>query len=201
MRIRMSMSLWRITWRSISGAPKVWRWRPGQGLVAAGLGKTERHRGQRQALAVEVAHDHAEARTLFAQAVARGHAQAVEAQVRGVGAEPAHLLQRRAREAFRVARHHDHGKAAGAFALQVCPDSERDPVAAHAGGDEHFFAVDHVVVAIEPRGGAQAGHVGAATGLGDAERRDHLAAQHGRDHLGLQGFAAVREHGRQADVV
>ena len=27
MRMRMSISRWRITWRSISGAPKVWRWR------------------------------------------------------------------------------------------------------------------------------------------------------------------------------
>jgi hypothetical protein len=27
MRICMSINLWRITWRSISGAPKVWRWR------------------------------------------------------------------------------------------------------------------------------------------------------------------------------
>ncbi|MDT4845270.1 hypothetical protein FQZ97_792540 [compost metagenome] len=175
--------------------------RPAQCFVVAGFGKTERHRGQGQAFAVEVAHDDAKASALFAQAVARGHAQAVEAQVCGVGAQPAHLLQRRAREAFRIARHDDHGEAAGASDLQVGANGERDPVAAHARGDEDLFTVDHVVTAVAPRRGAQAGHVGTATGLGDAQRGDLLAAQHRRNDLCLLLGGAVSEHRGQPDVV
>jgi hypothetical protein len=74
--------------------------------------------------------------------------------------------------------------AVGALAGRVTGAHRHgDPVGAHARGDEHLLAVDHVVVAtFKPRRGAQAGHVGAATGFGDRQRGDLLAAQHRRDH-------------------
>ena len=174
--------------------------RPVQRFVVTRLREAERHGAHGQALAVEVAHDHAKARALLAQAVARRHAHAVKAQVGGVGAVPAHLLQRAARDAGPVHGHGDHADAAGAFAVEVCSHCQREPVAAHAGGDEYYFAVDDVVVAVAARGGAQRGHVGAAAGFGDAERRDPFAAQYRGNDLGLQLGRAVREHRGQADV-
>ena len=146
--------------------------RPVHCFVVAGLGKAQGHGAHGQALAVEVAHDHAKARALFAQAVAHRHAHAVEAQVRGVGAVPAHLLQRAARDAGPVHGHDQHADAAGAFVAGVCSHSDREPVGAHAGGDEDLLTVDHVLVALAARGGAQRSHVGPAPGFGDAQGRD-----------------------------
>ena len=89
----------------------------------------------------------------------------------------------------------------GAFAVQIRAHRQRDPVAAHAGGDEHLLAVDHIVVAVEPGGGAQRGHIRSAAGFGDAECRNLFAAQHGRNDLGLQLGRTVFQDRRQADVV
>jgi hypothetical protein len=51
--------------------------------------------------------------------VARRHAHVVEAQVRGVAAQPAHLVEARARQARRVARHHEASR---------CPRVPASPV-------------------------------------------------------------------------
>ena len=56
-----------------------------------------------------------EAAVLLAHEVGHRHPAVVEAQVRGVGAPPAHLLERRAREARRVALDHERRDAAGAL--------------------------------------------------------------------------------------
>ncbi len=77
----------------------------------------------------------------------------------------------------------------------------RDPVGAHARGDEDLLAVDHPVGAVPPRRGAQAGHVGAGARLGDGQRRDLLAAQHRRAPPRCCDIRrAVAQHRRQADV-
>ena len=57
---------------------------PVQRFVKASLRKAQRHGRHGQALAVEVAHDHLEARAFVAQAVTLGHAHAIKAQLRGV---------------------------------------------------------------------------------------------------------------------
>src|SRR3990167_5079722 len=44
------------------------------------------------------------------------------------------------------------------------------PVGAHARGDEHLAAVDHIVIAIPDRGRLEVRDVAAAARLGDAER-------------------------------
>src|SRR5260370_26259236 len=54
-------------------------------------------------------------------------------------------------------------------------DNQR-PAAAGAAGDEYLPAVDDEVVALLPRGGGDAGHVGARVRLCDRERGDVLAA-------------------------
>ena len=57
---------------------------PVQRFVKASLRKAQRHGRHGQTLAVEVAHDHLEARAFFAQPVPLGHAHAVKAQLSGV---------------------------------------------------------------------------------------------------------------------
>src|SRR6266849_5271735 len=64
------------------------------------------------------------------------------------------------------------------LAIRLCDDKR--PAAAGAAGDEDLAAVDDEVVALLPRGGGDARHVGAGIGLGDRERRDVLPAD-GRD--------------------
>ena len=54
-------------------------------------------------------------------------------------------------------------------------------VRADAGGDERLGAVDDEVVAVADGAGRDAGDVGAAAGLGDRQRADHLPGQ-GRPH-------------------
>jgi hypothetical protein len=81
-------------------------------------------------------------------------------------------------EARRVALDHQQRHAAHAFATGA--HGHGDVVGAHARGDERLAAVDHVVVALATRGGAEVRHVRAAVGLGDRQRGDRLAAQHRR---------------------
>jgi hypothetical protein len=105
-------------------------------------------------------------------------------------------------QAGRIARHDDHRDAARALGSGFPgAHGHGDPVGPHARGDEHLFAVDDPFVAVQPRRGAQAGHVGAAAGFGDGQRGDLIAAQHRRYHLLLQCADAMAQHRRQADVV
>ena len=106
--------------------------RPAQGFVITALGKTQRHRRHRQALAVEVGQDDLEARALLAYEVAGGHTHPIKAQMCRVRTQPAHLLQRAARETHGIAGHHQHGDAHGAFVLEISTHRHREPVRAHA---------------------------------------------------------------------
>ena len=53
----------------------------------------------------------------------------------------------------------------------------------NAVGDEHLGAVQHIVVAIAHRAGADAGDVGTGAGLGDTDRGDGLSRHHARQVL------------------
>ena len=105
--------------------------RPDQRLVVAGHGKAQRGAGDAKALGVEIAHDGLEARALVAQQVARRHAHAIEAQVRGVAAQPAHLVEARAAQALAVAGHEQQRDVLRAPPVS-CAHGHRDPVGAHA---------------------------------------------------------------------
>src|SRR6266851_2657039 len=61
-------------------------------------------------------------------------------------------------------------------ALAIRLRNNQRPAAAGAAGDEDLAAVDDEVVALLPRGGGDARHVGAGVRLGDRERGDLLTA-------------------------
>ena len=92
--------------------------------------------------------------------------------------------------------------AAGAAVERGPDDDELGPV---AGGDVDLLAVEHVLVAVEPRGRADRGRVRAGLGLGDRHRRP-LAAEalqlllvgHGGDRRLAEALAGHRQ--QQPDV-
>ena len=114
---------------------------------------------------------------------------------------PAHFLQGAARQPGTVAGYYQHGYAAAPLVARVGAHGHRQVVSAHSRGNKDFFAVHHIVVAVQARGGAQGRHVGAAAGLGNGKRGNFFATQHRRYHLALQRVRAPAQHRRQADVV
>jgi hypothetical protein len=96
----------------------------------------------------------------------------------------------------------DHQQAHPLMPLRrVGLDREHDGVAVEAVGDEGLRAVDDVVVAVEPGGGADRREVGAGPGLGHGDR----AHPHPGDHAGQPAAALLLvgrgEEVRQHDVV
>ncbi len=174
---------------------------PTQCFVVAAFREAQGHSRHGQALPIEVGQDDLEARALFAHQVAGGYPHTVKADLRGVGAQPAHLLEWAARQTYRITRHHQHGDAHGALVLQVGAHCHRDPVGPHTGRDENLFTVHHVLIAFQSGGGLERGHIGAAAGFGNGQRGNLLAGQHIGYHLLLQGRAAVAHHWGQSNVV
>src|SRR5713226_1715564 len=81
-------------------------------------------------------------------------------------------------------------------ALAIRLRNDQRPAAAGAAGDEDLAAVDDEVVALLPRGGGDAGHVGAGVRLGDRERGDLLAANRRDDPFALLLLCPKLEYGR-----
>ena len=127
------------------------------------------------------------------------HAHVVEEELRGVRRPPAHLLELGAAEALAVTldqqqRHAGSARPAGAHRHGVV-------VGAHARGDEHLGAVDHVMVTLAARRGLEVGDVRAARRLGDGKRADLLAGQDLGQDLALHPFRAQCRDRRRADRV
>ncbi|MNL28409.1 hypothetical protein D3C87_1500500 [compost metagenome] len=80
-------------------------------------------------------------------------------------------------------RGHDEGADAALAGGLVGHGHDDGHVGVLAAGDELLHAVEHVVVAIAPGGGAQRGGVRADVRLGQAERAQHLAARQRRQPL------------------
>ena len=89
--------------------------------------------------------------------------------------QPVFFSARPTREAGRALLHDEHRHVALAAAGL---GGDEVQVGVHAVGDEHLGAVEHPVVALTLRRGADARHVGAGARLGDADRRDQLAGDH-----------------------
>src|SRR5699024_285883 len=103
-----------------------------------------------------------------------------------------------------LARHDERLDGGAALAL-VDGRPHDDVVGTGAGGDEDLGAVEHVLVAVEPRRGGHGGRVGAEVGLGDGHGRPHaaeplelLVAGDGGDRRVAEALAGDRQ--RQADV-
>ncbi len=193
--------------------------RPVERLVKAGLGKPQRRHRHGQAFAVEVAHDHLEARARLADQVARRHAHVVKVQLRGVRAHAspscaaANASAPRCRPAPPARRCHGHRASVACRArhgprivakcrVVIGAHGHRQVVGPHARGDEGLLAVDHIIIAVAPRGGAERRHVRAAARLGDCQRCD--LSRRATPAGTISRCSSVdpwRTHRRQTDVV
>ena len=119
-----------------------------------------------------------------------------------VAGPPAHLGQRRAGQARRVALDQQRRDATGPLVGRVGAHRHGDEVSPHARGDEHLLAIDDVVIAravgASDRRGLERRNVRTTGGLGHRQRGDLLPSQHRRDHPGLQRSAAIGLDRRQA---
>ena len=135
------------------------------------------HRRGRNALGLEVLHDRVEPRVLLAQQVCRRNTAILEHQFRGVGTQPAGLVQRAANAKSRRALFHDEdGNATGSLCVRIGAYRDEVDIGEHSVGDEHLAAVEYPAVAIAPGACANAGHVGARIRLGDRHRSNLFAA-------------------------
>ena len=105
------------------------------------------------------------------------------------------VFQPRHHIAGRVGRHDEGAHALLAGALVGDGDDDGD-MAVLAAGDELLDAVDHIVVAVLHRRGAQGRGVAAHMRLGQAERAQHLALRQRRQPLlFLRGVAVAHQDG------
>ena len=129
------------------------------------------HRGGCDTLALEILHDRIESGVLFAQQISRGHAAVFEDQFRGVGTQPAGLVQRAANAKTRRAFFDDeHGDAAGTLRSRIGFRRHKVQIGLHAIGDEHLGAVQYPIGAVDSGASADAGDVGSRIGLGHRHR-------------------------------
>src|SRR5712691_5021345 len=82
-------------------------------------------------------------------------------------------------------------------ALAIRLRDDQRPAATGAAGDEDLAAVDDEVVALLPRGGGDAGYVGAGVRLGDRERGDVLTADRRDDPFAFLLLGPELEDGRR----
>jgi hypothetical protein len=169
-------------------------------LVEHALRAGDAARRADQPLALELPHDVVEAAADLAEGGARGDADVLEGEERRVGRVHPELLEALlAHDAGKV--HVDEEEREAVVAgVRVGLRDEHDEVGPVAVRDVRLRAVDDEVVAVPRRPGADAGDVGARVGLGDAEARDSLAADRGREVLlllllGAEGEDRRRRHG------
>src|SRR6185295_15711762 len=171
----------------------------GQRLFEDVRRRTDGPQRERESLPLEVAHDLVEPLPLLAEEVGGGYPAVLERQLAGVAGPPAQLVQLAADgEAGRAALDDEEREAL------VAPGGVRlhggdHEVRADAVGDVCLRTVDDVVVPVAPGGGAQAGHIGAGVGLGDAQGADLLALDGGGEEAALLVVAAEQVHGAGGD--
>ena len=131
-----------------------------------------------------------EAVAFLADAVALGHAHAVEENLRGVRGMHAQLVElARHGDAFRFHRQADQRLVAMRRAVAGVGE-QAHPIGLRAVGDPHLAAVDDVVVAVGARIGLDRGDVGSGAGLGNADAGDRIAGDGGREEFAAQRVRA-----------
>ena len=156
--------------------------------------------GDQDALGVHAVQDVAETGTLLPDAVANRHPQVVKEQLggtvihHGVDGFDGQPVADRGAHIHQQDRH-----AIGAFRRRLTvrgTHQQHHQVRVFRPGNPDFLAIDHIVIAIAHRPGANAGGIRAAVGLGDTKG---LQPQRTRGHLRqvalLLGFAAVAQQG------
>ena len=169
-------------------------------------------RGDVDPAELDAGHELLEARRRSASAPPRmldaGDPEAVEHELGGLDALVAELLQRRRDRQPRqlgdlgLLLDDERGHAGVArLGARVGDRQQHHDAGPQAVRDPHLLPVDHVVVAVAHRAGADRLHVGAGVGLGHRERRAHLAARHPRQQpVLLLGGAERLDHERRDEV-
>ena len=135
----------------------------------------DRLRSDADATALEVGQRNLVAHALITDQVRRRYPAVFEHDLRGVGRGLAELvLDARDGVARRIGRHPERADAALARALVGDGHDDAD-IGVLAAGDELLDAVEHVMVAVAPRGGAQRRRVAARLRLGQRKRTEHAA--------------------------
>ncbi|AFP42179.1 hypothetical protein MSMEI_5745 [Mycolicibacterium smegmatis MC2 155] len=158
-----------------------------------GLGRHER-----DPFVVELVGDQLPALVLLADQVGHRHAHVLV--IGGAGVDAGHGVHGRPREALGRGRHDEHRDAAVLLGLGVGADREPHVVGVGDQAGPHLLAIDHVVVAVTHRGGAQRRQVGARARLGVADRE----VQFTRGDLGQEElllFLCAERHDRRRDAV
>ncbi len=120
-----------------------------------------------------------------------GNAAVVEGQFRRVGGAPAMLVEGAGNgEAGGAFLDEEHGDRLAGGALRIGLGGDAVEVGVDAVGDEHLGAVEDEIVAVAAGGGADALHVGAGVGLGDADGGDGVARDDAGHVGGLLGVGA-----------
>src|SRR6478672_4978354 len=155
-------------------------------FVERRLGDARAARGHVDAPELEPAHGAVEALPLAADEIRGGHAEIFEDELRRVDALVADLLELARGAEPRAFLHDEHRQAlARRLRLGICPHQHGAAVPFDAVADPGFGAVDHVVVALLHRAGADRREVGAGVGLGEPERAAQLARRHARQEARL----------------
>ena len=177
-----------------------------EGLLDHPLGPRVAAGGGDQPLSLELPGDVVEALADLAEHAIGRDADVFEGQFAGIRGVHPHLLQlRRDGEAgdlltALVAEVHDEQRDPLVAGLRVRLCDEDDEVGARAIGDEGLGAVDHVLVPIADRGGADSGDIGSGAGLGDRQAADLLALDPG-DEVALLLLLGAEQVDRRQDHV
>jgi hypothetical protein len=146
--------------------------------VQQALAPAERAGGQQVAALADPLHGEGEPVPLLAQDVLMGHAHVLEDQ--GGGAALAHGVDGLGGPA-RVAVDEEAGHAPVGALLRVGDREDHGEVGLVAACDEGLLAVDHPLVAVADRAGADGLGVGARAGLGDGEAGAALTGDRGQE--------------------
>ena len=159
---------------------------------------TGRGRGQGHPLVVELVGHQRPPAVELADEVLLGHPHVLV--VGRAGPDAGDRVDRREGEALAVGGHQDHREALVTGQVGVGAAGQPDVVGVLDQRGPHLLAVDHPLVALQPRPGLQAGEVGARTRLRVADREVHLALEDLRQDLGLLRVGA-EAHDRGPDRV
>ena len=126
-----------------------------------------------------------------------------EEQLDRVHAFVAQLAQRFAHAEAGVGFFQDEARhpAVARLRARVGDGQQRERVALAAVGDEHLAAIDDIVIAVAPRGGADGLHVGARVRFGQRQPAARLAGGEARQEAAALGVGAVVEHGQRGHGV
>ncbi len=171
----------------------------GDGRVDHPVQAAQRRGGGEQPFFLKLHHLHGEPGAFLPDHVAHRHAHVIKEQLRSVRTIHPDLVDLLLVDSGRIHRHHDQR-----LVLMNPPvagiGQQATPIGLKPVGDPHLGPVDHEIIAIPPRCGADTRHVRPGTGFADTQTPDHLARDRGRKKLAFQLFRPKPGQSRSAHI-